>query len=146
MKTYFLLIILMLTSSCAVQKDTDKGYSKNQKKQVVNEIDKKLKSDANADLCDLRFLLNTFGRYARKYEDFELDDVRINFIKDELTKLYKDYTQQKKSVIVVSSAELKKRVNCYLDYLTNEQYQPVSFYEFWEDKHYKKFRCHITAN
>lgn len=140
-----IFVLIIFTYSCVVKKnEVSENHNSIQKKNVVNEIDKKLSSkNLNADSCDLRFLLNTFGKYAQKYDDFELDEERINFIKSELTNLYDDYANDKSNslFLTLTQDELKNRVNCYLDFLTNKNYAPVSFYKFWKDDHYKQFRC-----
>ena len=86
----------------------------------------------------MTFLLNTLGSYVNNYDRYQLDEERINFIKNELVNLYRE--NSKKS-IYITEGELKRKVGCYLNFITNKTYATVGFKKFYEDDFYRKFRC-----
>lgn len=142
-KLLFLITTVTSLSSCVVM--TVGQYESQKKAQALKDNKSELhqlllKNSFENDTCNLSSLLRILGKNINRLSTTELDEFRINILKDELIKSYKMY-QYKDLPFVFSEKDLETKMSCYLDYILNPKYEYVPFWVFWKDSYYLKFPC-----
>ena|SRR5436190_879604 len=141
-KILFVTLALSSLSSCVIltvgQYEEQKKLQalKDEKGEVHNLL---LNQDIKHDTCNLGSLLKLISNNLESITNAQLDEFRINMIKNDLVNYYKVYKSDKP--FVISENELQSRLSCYLDYILNPKYEYVPFWEFWKDSYYLKFPC-----
>jgi hypothetical protein len=136
------LLVLFLSTSCITisLKTRNKKVSNYEKTDdVKNKLHKKLLSD-DSDVCDMRFLLEIISKRVYDFEKIQIDEYRINKIKENLIKTYNIYKAQDK-VLRISEDELKLKLSCYLDYMLDPNNKEADWFDFFSDDHFRKFNC-----
>ncbi|WP_309642037.1 hypothetical protein [Flavobacterium sp.] len=144
MKKIIIALLAFSVTSCVVLKKSEykEIMATNVKSnarisdEIKDELHNKMMDSKMITDCDFTFLLEIISKRVYQFKKIEIDDERVNFIKDELIKLYDQYKQQPQS-LRISENELKKKVSFYLDYMLKPKNEKKNWFDF-EDNYIKK--------
>lgn len=133
----------VLLTSCVIisPKQLNKQLQNQSSKDIKSEMHRQL-LNGNNDTCNLTGLLKILAKNINRIQNNKLDD-RINKVKDELIKTYKNFNFKTTDYqsLIMNEIDLEAKVSCYLNYILDPKYEYVSFWEFWKTSYNLSYPC-----